>query len=420
MEVKGDPPLWEREEAPVRDPLPPRCDLAILGGGIAGASTALHARDEGLEVVLLEAGRLASRASGRNDGQILCGLGESFHRLAGQWGRETARRLRAFLAANREDLVGRIRAEGLDCGLRTEGGLRLASTPHEWEELRASAAMLEEDGVRVRLLEAGELRREVPLLRGFHGGLFQREEALVDPRALVRGIAALARTRGARVLEGTPVSEIEEDGTGFLLRLGPEGRSRLRATAVLHATSALAPELDRSGFLARRVFPFRGQILSTRPLPAEVLENLPFYAMSANFCYEYFRRHGERLTLGGMRWSVKGEENGTTDDAHVHPRITANLVEWMRTHLPAAAETGIERVWSGIMAGTPDGLPLVGPLPGRTGELCCLGFNGYGLGSAFRAARLALDWLCAGRSEDPAASLFLPRRLLGGAGVRNP
>src|SRR5207247_798201 len=75
--------LWQRETAPLGAPSPPpqSCDVAIIGGGIAGISTALHLAQQGAEVVVLEAEQVAARASGRNDGQLLLGLGEHYHRI---------------------------------------------------------------------------------------------------------------------------------------------------------------------------------------------------------------------------------------------------------------------------------------------------------------------------------------------------
>lgn len=410
-ERAGDPPLWADPGAPRRDALPARADLAIAGGGIAGVAAAWHAARAGLSVVLLEAERIGARASGRNDGQVLLGLGEHPSRLASQWGAPRARALLAFLTANRRALEEAIAAERIDCAFHAEGGLRLAAGEGEYAELEASTELLATAGIAHRLLDRAALAALFPLARNFAGALRIEGEAVLDPRALVRGLAEAARRRGLRLREGARLRAIEGRAGAFVLRFEEDGRAgTLEARAVLHATAALAPELDRSGFLARRLFPFRGQLAATQPLPAELLAQIPYFAMSSHFCYEYFRRHGERLTLGGMRWSVKGEESGTTDDLSIQPRITEHLRAWLAHHLPALAGVPFERVWSGIMAGTPDGLPLVGPLPGRPGELCSLGFNGYGLGFAFRAGALAVELLAEGRSDDPAAALFAPRR----------
>jgi glycine/D-amino acid oxidase-like deaminating enzyme len=178
----------------------------------------------------------------------------------------------------------------------------------------------------------------------------------------------------------------------------------------VHCTSTLARELDPTGFLDRVVFPFRGQIVATDPLPADVAAQFPPYAMSSNFCYEYFRIARGRFVIGGKRWSVKGEELGILDDDSQNPVITANLLEYVREHFPSLAGTAFPHVWTGIMAGTPDGLPLLGALPGQPGAYVLGAFNGYGLSFAFLAGRCLAEILVDGQPADPAAGLFAPRR----------
>ena len=133
--------------------------------------------------------------------------------------------------------------------------------------------------------------------------------------------------------------------------------------------------------------------------------------MSSNFCYEYFRMHQNVLTLGGMRWTVRGEEVGITDDTKINPVIAEKLRAYLREHFPDLAEIDIDREWTGIMAGTADGLPLLGEIPGHHGELLCLGFNGYGMSFAFLAGKCMCEMVMAGRAADPALKLFDPRRL---------
>jgi glycine/D-amino acid oxidase-like deaminating enzyme len=135
--------------------------------------------------------------------------------------------------------------------------------------------------------------------------------------------------------------------------------------------------------------------------------------MSTNFGYEYWRMHDRRLTLGGSRWSVPGEETGITDDRSINPAIGANLRQWLARRFPDIARHGVERQWTGIMAGTPDGLPLAGELPGRPGEYALLAFNGYGMSFAFLAGRCLVEMVVDGRSAVDGACLFRPDRFAG-------
>jgi gamma-glutamylputrescine oxidase len=411
MQVREHPSLWVRE-APAAPPEPgtrppAAADVAVVGGGIAGISIALHLARAGVEVVVLEAGAVASRASGRNDGQLLLGLGEHYNRIVGQFGERDARRLWQFIRANNEGLKAELRAGVPECDLVDGGGLRLAQTEHEARELAEAAALLEAEGIPHRLWSEADVAARLPLV-GFHGALELPGEAIVQPVRMVQGLARLAAAAGARVHQGCPVAALGRDQGPWTLALA--GGGSLRAAVVVLCTSALALELDPTGFLRRLVFPFRGQVLATDPLPADAVAPFAPYAMSSNFCYEYFRVHQRRFVVGGMRWSVKGQEEHTIDDAVVNPEVTRNLLGYVERHFPTLRGAGFPHAWTGIMAGTPDGLPLVGALPGSEGLFTCIAFNGYGLSFAYEAGRLVRDQVLQGRAEHPSAGLFLPRR----------
>lgn len=402
--------LWLHEASPFATPKPApgRADVVIVGGGIAGISTALHLAEAGVDVAVLEGGTVASRASGRNDGQLLLGLGEHYHRIHGQFGPERARQLWDFLRDNHSALREALAAAGIACDLEQRGGLRLAETPHEWTELQQAATLLASEGKAHQLVPAADLPGWLPAAVGFHGALHLPGEAIVQPVDMVRGLAVAAAAAGAQIVEHAEVVAIDGEAGNFRVRLA-DGRA-VEATMVVHCTSTLARELDRSGLLQRAVFPFRGQVLATDPLPAPVAAQFPSHAMSSNFCYEYFRVSRGRFVIGGKRWSVPGEEVGILDDSTQNPQVTRNLLDYVAEHFPALRGVPFPYAWTGIMAGTPDGLPLVGALPDRPGTYALLAFNGYGLSFAFLAGRCLAEILTEGQSSHPSAGLFAPRR----------
>jgi glycine/D-amino acid oxidase-like deaminating enzyme len=409
--MKQSNSLWIREAEDLGaedDPLPHTTDVVVVGGGVAGVSTALALARGGAEVVVLEAARVAGRASGRNDGQLLLGLGEHYNRIVGQFGREGARTLWDFIERNQREIRGDLETEAASCGLEVAGGLRLAETAHEAIELDEAAALLTEEGIAHERLDAAAIAEVLPESRGFHGALRLPGEAVVQPARMVRALAKRAREAGARIHEDSPVRGIE--GTAGALTVHLDDGRRIDATAVVHCTSALARSLDPTGFLDAQIFPFRGQIVATDPLPQSIATRFPAAAMSSNFCYEYFRMHDARFVVGGMRWSVPGEQLGLVDDGSHDPRISANLEDYARRHFPCLQEVPFPHVWTGIMAGTSDGLPLCGAMPGQSGVFVLLGFNGYGLSFAHEAGRTVASLILDGRAEHPAAGMLAPRR----------
>ncbi|MCA8957425.1 MAG: FAD-binding oxidoreductase [Planctomycetes bacterium] len=404
-----DSSLWLRETpglAGTRDAPLTHTEVAVVGGGVAGVCTALHLARRGIHTTILEAGEVACRASGRNDGQLLLGLGEHYNRIVGQHGAERARSLWQFLRDNNQGLKAELLRSGIDCTLHEAGGLRFAETEHEWSELEESAALLEQEGIPHRLITARNLDTVLPSA-GFHGALELPGEAVLQPAAMVRGLATVARAAGVLIHEDTQVLAIAGSAGDFALRTS---RGTLGAGAVVHCTSALAPHLDPSGFLAAQLFPFRGQILASAPLPGDLAARFGHQAMSSHFCYEYFRRHGDRFVIGGMRWSVRGEEQGIVDDRSTNDQVRANLLDYVRRHFPILDGVAFPDTWTGIMAGTPDGLPLLGEIPGAAGVFCNLGYNGYGLSFAYLAGQSLAEQIDAGRAAHPAAGMFAPRR----------
>jgi len=388
-------------------PLPTNTEVVIIGGGIAGVSAALHLARGGVQVVLLEAGEIGGRATGRSDGQLLLGIGEHYNRVVSQFGLEAARNLWSFIRDNNIALKQEIVKSIPDCHLGDNGGLRLAETAAEWKELCETSELLAQEGILHTLIASEDLEKSLPI-RNFIGGLRVPGEGTVQPLSMVCGLARLAHQAGAKIYTHHKVFTVKSSDVDNIVCL-PDGHE-IRTLAVVHCTSALALHLDQTGFLESQIFPYRGQIMATDPLDDWQIDPFRGLAMSSNFCYEYFRTHQNRFTIGGMRWSVKGQEEHTIDDSVINPVINKNLQEYIDKHFSSLAGVKFPHTWTGIMAGTNDGLPLVGPMPGKIGMLVSLAFNGYGLSFAYKAGELIHDYIVNGKSDHPAAGMFSLRR----------
>lgn len=374
--------VWQR---------PPRleADVVVVGGGVIGASTAHHLRRlrPGLRVAVLEAERLAHGASGRNAGFLLLGTSSDYASAVEAYGRDRARRLWAFTreAYRQAAALG----EGLDVGFRRTGSVLAAGSRDEARRLEAAHALLAEDGVEARYLEADAANAHVGSV-GFEAALIVPEGGEVDPARLVR---ALVRESGAAVHTGWRAASLEADGAR--VRVEAEGGGEAVADRVVLCLNAYLPRLVPS--LDAVVRPVRAQMLATAPAP-RVLE-APVYSHGG---YVYVRQRADgRVLLGGARHLHRDAEVGYEDATT--PALQADLEAYLRTHLPGL-EAPVERRWSGTMGFSPDGLPALGRVPGLDGAHWAAGFTGHGMGYALRfgelAARTALD------EPDDALDLF--------------
>jgi gamma-glutamylputrescine oxidase len=287
----------------------------------------------------------------------------------------------------------------------------------ELDELSRSAKLMLEDGFQVQLCG------EDPVDRGFYGALFNSADFGINPVKLVRALIDLS---GARVLAEQPVRRLEvytsaaisadTDSDGEIARTGSRSAACTKITAsdftvlakkVILATNAYLPLLEPT--FIDKISPLRGQMFATAPLKKRLIDKICY----ANYGWEYFRQLPDRrLVVGGCRQFFPDEEVGYAD--LVTRGLQSALEHYMKDHFPELAGTPVEYRWSGVMAFTADGLPLVGELPHLPGVFFAAGCNGHGLGYGLNLGRLT----AAVAQGEEAAGVFDAGRKSAGAQLR--
>lgn len=359
------------------------CDITIIGAGIAGLSTAywLQKYDPSLEIVIVDRGEVGTGATGRNAGFITCGSVEHFNRLVGKHGEEEAKAIWLYSEKNLEYLKEEIIQEDKEALLFEErGSFSLASTANEFSELKDSSEIMQKMGIEVEILDEQQIKKRLGALE-FVGGIKYCKDASVHPIYLIQKIISRL-TKNIQVKENCEVYSIESYNG---IKKIKTSKLEIDSPMVIMATNGYSALMHP--YFVDKIFPTRGQILATEPVP-RFMEG-PCYA---NFVLDYFRQipTGEMI-IGGFRQLQKDAEKGYSDE--ITPVIQDALEEFLKRHIPNVKNAKITHRWSGIMGFSVDGQPLVGSLPGDEQLFFLGGFTGHGLGLAFHSAKVLADSL---------------------------
>jgi glycine/D-amino acid oxidase-like deaminating enzyme len=386
-------PLWSETDGGPRAAevaLPRSTNLVIVGGGILGLSTALHAARRGTDVLVLDARAPGEGASGLNGGQVIPGLKHDPEALEAMLGRERGGRLAAFAAGTADRVFDLIRDEKLTVPHARQGWILAAHTPGALEGIHRRARALGAETGAVEALDAAA----VAALTGtghYHGGMLDRRAGTIQPFAYLSELARVAGEAGARLRTGTRVQSIAPHGAGWAVRT-PAGT--VQADKVLVATNADADGLIPG--LAQTILPLHSFQIATEPLPgplnAAILPGNQAVSDSRRIVTYYRKSPDGRFVLGGR---------GTLGPPR-HERDWRHLRHAMTRLYPALAGMALTHRWFGRVAITLDYLPPVhAPAPGLLAVLGCQG-RGVGLMTALG------DSVAAYMASGDAADLPLP------------
>jgi gamma-glutamylputrescine oxidase len=393
---------------PLRDPLRGelRADVAVLGGGIAGLSSALHFAERGYRVVVLEAREVGYGASGRSGGQTIFGLAASQQKLIAAVGRDDARRL-FDLSVEALDLTqSLIKDHAIDCDYRPNH-VHVAVKPRHVQELKSWTRELHEDYAydSARLLDRDELAGHVRSER-YLAGMLDSRSGHLHPLKYTQGLARAAEAAGVIIHENSEVLRYED---GAEIRVHTE-RGTLRCAHLVLCGNAYIGAVAPS--LARRILGVGTYIIATEPLGEERARSLlPSNAAVAdvNWILDYFRRSSDHRMLFGGRVSYSSVQP---------PRLAESMRERMVRVFPALAESRVEFAWGGYLDITMSRAPNFGRLAPNVFYL--QGFSGHGVALAGLAGKLVAE-AAAGTAERFDVFARIPHRdFPGGRFFRRP
>ncbi|MGE0313052.1 MAG: NAD(P)/FAD-dependent oxidoreductase [Lautropia sp.] len=344
-------------------------DVAIVGAGYTGLSTALHLAEAGVRCCVLEAAEPGWGASGRNGGQVNPTLKYDPDEIVARFGTTQGERLNDAIHRSADDVFGLVERFKIDCDPVRKGWIQLAHSEGAVPGLHARAEKWRRRGVRTEVLDRDAVTRRVGS-DAFAGGWLDPRAGAVQPLAYARGLARAALTLGARVHGGTLVRSLARENGRWTLA-STQGHT-VRADRVVIATNGYTGDLWPG--LEQTVLAANSFIVATRPLDDDAARTiLPGGETASNIqrLLLYFRRDAQgRLLMGGRGHFA--EPAGTSDFDH--------LVQSVRLLFPQLGKVQYDYHWAGRVAITRDFLPHVHePAAGLT---VALGYNGRGVAAA--------------------------------------
>ena len=352
-------------------------DVCVIGGGYTGLSTAIHLRQLGYSVIVLEANKVGWGASGRNGGHVGTGQRADQGELEKMLGLEHARALWDLGLEAVDTVCELIEKHNIDCELK-HGNLHVASKAKEVVGLREEVEHLSNiyGYQQIRYVDQQELA-EMTSGQGFHGGTLDTGARHLHPLKYALGMARAAVELGATIYEGSRVLSYTE-GEQVLVKTD---RGQVRARYLVLACNGYLEKLEPR--TAGRIMPINNYMLATEPLSEELARRLirDDTSMSDSlFVIDYWKLSQDRRLLFG------GGESYTRR----FPKDIGNFVrKYMLRIYPELADTHIDYGWGGTLAITMNRMPDFGRLSASV--FYAHGYSGHGVPTATLAGKLLAE-----------------------------
>ena len=387
------------------------CDVAVVGGGLAGLSAALDLRRRGLDVVLLEAREVGFGASGRNGGQAIHGLASEQEVIEAQLGLDEAKRVWTMTIEALDQLKERIDEHQISCDWQ-DGFLSLARNASKAQAQTRWADRIDSVyGYPLQRIAPEEIGRWIAS-SCFHSGVHDPRSGHMHPLKYTLGLARAAAAAGVRLHERTPVLALEQGAAPLLRTAQGEVRARQALLAGNVYLRGIAPTIED------RIMPVGTYIACTEALSPALADSLiPSRAAvcDTNFVLDYFRTTADHRMLYGGRVSY----------STLTPRgLGEGLRRRMVQTFPQLEGRRVAYAWGGFVDISMNRAPDFGRLPAHAGAAQNVyylqGFSGHGLALTGLAGRLVAEAMTGDASRFDTFARLRHRAFPGGALLRTP
>jgi len=383
------------------------CDVAIVGGGLAGLSAAIELAQRGHSVRVLEAREVGFGASGRNGGQAIHGLACDIGEIEDQLGADEARRVFGMSIEALDLIRDRCRRFAIDADWQ-DGFLGVAVNQRKARELLAAAEHLATRYAYPMAAATGAQVKQWIDSPRYVAAVHDAKSGHLHPLKYTLGLARAAAQLGVRIHEGTLVSGLQPGAQPVLLT--PKGR--VSARQVLLAGNVylqgIAPQLES------RIMPVGTYIVATEPVGEGTARRL-IPTLSAvcdnNVVLDYFRFAADSSLLYGGRVSYSTATPVNLADS-MHRRMAGTF--------PQLARTKISHAWGGFVDISMNRAPDFGRLPRSPNIYYLQGFSGHGLALTGLAGQLVAEAMSGDAGRFDTFARLKHRPFPGGRLLRMP
>jgi sarcosine oxidase subunit beta len=384
-------------QPPSTPDVPSSADVAVIGGGVMGASTAYHlAKAGGGRIVLLERDPyFGQEATGR------CAGGVRY-----QFATEINIRLSI---ASLPMLEGLAEETGQDCNYRKCGYIFVLTRPEDVRAFERITDLQRSLGVRTQWLDGDEVRRLLPLMRfeDALAGTLHPLDGLADPNSVVMGYINAGKRLGVRALTGVEARAIEV--SSGRIEAVQTSAGRVVCGAVVNAAGPWLAPVGAMAGVEIPVTPVRRQMVTTTALP-DVPPDFPFVIDFAQSLY--FHREGEGILTG-----MSNPDQAPGFDQSIDEEWELVALEAAARRMPLLENAGRLARWAGLYEVTPDAHPIFGPTSVQ-GFWIVGGFSGHGFMHGPIAGKVLAEWMLEGRPRTVDVSALDLARFAEGRSIR--
>ena len=377
--------------------------MVVIGGGITGCSVAYHLAKAGWrDVLLVEKGQLTSGSTCH-----AAGLVTQFNPSP------TMMRFRRYSVELYREL-------GV---FDTFGSLRIASSEESLAELRRGASRARGIGLDVEVLGPEQALEVLPAAsaESLYGGVWIAEDGCVDPHTATHTLADAARSLGATIATSTLVTGIELDDRGAVAAVLTD-RGRIETEHVVNACGIWAPQVSAMVGAFTPSVPVDHQHIALMAVPGhELPRDMPCFRDTDNLVYG--RSEAGGVLFGGYepdpvaRWVDGVPWSHSSANLPADEQRFARLWAGAARRFPFLEDAGMVTLECHPDAMTPDGNPLLGPMPGVPGFWLAAGLSLNGFGGAGGIGKTIAEWMISGETELDTHGM---RAWRFGAAYRNP